>query len=729
MATEKIQELADEYDIPTEVVEEYIEYMGFEPDEVDELNYYGSFKNESDFDEQLVDEGIITDLGRYLYMTATDMHLLAGEEADNRIENMDDQEILDETGDSYSPEEIDEAREYLRDNYYVEIHQALEKDAVEYFVENFGYEEQDLAKQSIFRVDYDKLGEDLEYDYNYIEHDGMVYVFNNYARGGMTYRGGGIVTDLNDAYASDDMKAQLKHKMKEGDQIVAFAYTDYGGDFFDKVAIEYFKENHPENIVVERTAYNGQNGIVFGEPASEFLEAYESYLLGYEDMENFYYQMENEETEDGFEFFLRDLNNYSGYKVSDRAMDWLMENKGGHYSVLTTGLDFNSSELEQELLEEGLIKKEDDDDDDDSTDEENYAKGGNVPTIEKRVAEVNALIKEGNEKGVEVIDTSSTWQSPMKYKPFKYYNGVLYEEYEELNLYSYNRGEGTKWETKKYKFTKSGSFGLDDQKGVLNQVARWYRKAIKHFDNYGYAHGGGVGFDQYGNPYGFDNEMDSVYEYHYKEDEKNNPHKVWDKLRGSYVAEFPNRQRAIEYIERNKYGYAHGGMMAKGGMTDEKISDKVSRVNELIRENIVMRDIDGEYEGVKYSPIKFVGGDLIITIMVKEGNKFVKYHTYKVKKSDEGFDEGRMEALNRIEKELKRKKVELFKDGGYMAKGGMTNHGLKTGDKIVGGRMIGTTIRVRNENLDEEARVDLETGKRTILAYDKKSRKFVEKKK
>jgi hypothetical protein len=77
-----------------------------------------------------------------------------------------------------------------------------------------------------------------------------------------------------------------------------------------------------------------------------------------------------------------------------------------------------------------------------------------------------------------------------------------------------------------------------------------------------------------------------------------------------------------------------------------------------------MRDIDGEYDGVKYSPIKFVGGDLIITIMVKEGNKFVKYHTYKVKKSDEGFDEGRMEALNRIEKELKRKKVELFKNGG-----------------------------------------------------------------
>jgi hypothetical protein len=456
---------------------------------------------------------------------------------------------------------------------------------------------------------------------------------------------------------------------------------------------------------------------------------------------------------------------------------------------------------------------------------EEYAKGGNIPTIAKKVEEVNKLINDGNEKGVEVIDESTTWQSPMKYKPFKYSNGVLYEEYEELDLYSYNRGEGTKWKTKKYKFTKNSAFGTDDQKGVLNQVARMYRKAIKHFDNYGYANGGvikwqdvnvgdsanvkaenktglivhtygrkfhlkfangsektydaselefiqndddefgkggvvvpddrlktneqseeerelelyidndvtlynqrklpieknligklasgkfdinqapkiykyliddgikkytkdfggitltkddkenlaknyvnqfledadsgqfdefipkkyrmaegggvdefhwkntkygiglyskneyqgvsitknseggyyvtadegyrfyndfeptevdtisqakeyankeisykmarGGGFDQYGNPYGFYNEMDSVYELHHKEDDKQNAYKVWDKMDGVYVAEFPSRQRAIEWIERNKYGYADGGYMEKGGGVDD----------------------------------------------------------------------------------------------------------------------------------------------------------------
>lgn len=113
------------------------------------------------------------------------------------------------------------------------------------------------------------------------------------------------------------------------------------------------------------------------------------------------------------------------------------------------------------------------------------AKGGNVPTIEKRVEEVNALIKEGNDKGLQVVDTSSTWESPMKYKPFKYSNGVLYEEYEELDLYKYNKGQGTYWVTKKYTTKKSGG-GIDDQKATLTQIARMYRKAIKHYNNYGY---------------------------------------------------------------------------------------------------------------------------------------------------------------------------------------------------------------------------------------------------
>jgi len=228
-------------------------------------------------------------------------------------------------------------------------------------VRDLEYKSLDKAKKV-----YGQYSKSMVYNGEAIEDIQLIKVLKNgdyesiggaMADGGMM-AWGGFVTNLKDAYASDDMLEELKSKMKDGEPIVAFAYTDYGGDFFDKVAIEYFIENYPNNIVYEHSAYNGKNGVVFGEPAREFLEVSDRYLLGFDDMEDFYYQMENEETEDSFEFFLRDLSNYGGYIVSERAMDWLMENKSGYYSMLTTGLDFSSSDLEEELLEEGLITKE-----------------------------------------------------------------------------------------------------------------------------------------------------------------------------------------------------------------------------------------------------------------------------------------------------------------------------------------------------------------------------------
>jgi hypothetical protein len=173
-------------------------------------------------------------------------------------------------------------------------------------------------------------------------------------KGGMMAKGG-YVTDLDEVVASSDLKEELKSKMKKGDEIVAFSYTDYGGSFGDKVAIEYFKENHPKNIVFEETAYNGQNGIVFGEVAEDFLEETEDYPLGYEDMESFYYDMQSEQEEKDFKLFLSDIKNK--YTIKKDTLDWLLENKGGYYSIEPNMVDFSYSELENELEEEGLIKR------------------------------------------------------------------------------------------------------------------------------------------------------------------------------------------------------------------------------------------------------------------------------------------------------------------------------------------------------------------------------------
>jgi antirestriction protein len=450
---QRLEELADEYSIPTEVIEEYASNMGIEISEITDLPYNGRYNSEEDYAEQMVEEGVITDLSYYLEMTPTDMRILAQEEADNRIDNMDDDDILSEADmedeaneynetkdeidvledeisdlkselddlfedededttegeleekeqkatelrdelndkendldrlqdklaslDTYD-EVVEKAREEQREIYYDDIYDSLQKDAVGYFVDELGYNVEDLAKNSLFMVDYEKLARELGYDVTYIEHDGEVYVFSNYEKGGMTYAKGGGIPNNYRGKTTDDIWNMLSENQRL-----------------------HFLFDHAEHL-----------------------------------------------------------------KVKTNQLPSISEK--------------NWNELSEDVKEEFKLH----------TMMGQYAKGGSIPSIEKRVAEVNELIKEGNEKGVEVIDTSTTWQSPMKYKPFKYSNGVLYEEYEELNLYSYNRGEGTKWETKKYKFTKNSSFGIDDQKDVLNQVARWYRKAIKHFDTYGYADGG-----------------------------------------------------------------------------------------------------------------------------------------------------------------------------------------------------------------------------------------------
>jgi len=107
-----------------------------------------------------------------------------------------------------------------------------------------------------------------------------------------------------------------------------------------------------------------------------------------------------------------------------------------------------------------------------------YAKGGNVPSITRKVNEVNRLIALGNENDISVIDSSSTWESPMKYKPIRYSNGTLYIEYEELDLYKNNRTGVKQWITKKDKVLKRNM----EYDSPLNNIAKWYRKALKNYD-------------------------------------------------------------------------------------------------------------------------------------------------------------------------------------------------------------------------------------------------------
>jgi hypothetical protein len=177
------------------------------------------------------------------------------------------------------------------------------------------------------------------------------------------------VKKLTDEYASESLrdefteKSNIKNENIADNYVIAFAYTDYGGDFFDKVAIAYFEENYPNNIVVENSGYGGQNALVWGKPAEEFIEQTEDYPLGFEDIESYYYEKQNEAEYESFEYYLEDLSRDYTFDKSE-VLDWLMENRSGYYNMTTQGLDFSYEDLTDKLESEGLIEKE------------NMAKGG-----------------------------------------------------------------------------------------------------------------------------------------------------------------------------------------------------------------------------------------------------------------------------------------------------------------------------------------------------------------
>jgi hypothetical protein len=100
--------------------------------------------------------------------------------------------------------------------------------------------------------------------------------------------------------------------------------------------------------------------------------------------------------------------------------------------------------------------------------------------IQKRVDEVNDMIRFANENKIEVVDKSGTWQAPMKYNLLKYSRGVLFVTYQELDIYKYNRGKGEDWQK------KTARYGKEDIRDVLNDIAKMYRSSIRRYKTYGY---------------------------------------------------------------------------------------------------------------------------------------------------------------------------------------------------------------------------------------------------
>jgi hypothetical protein len=105
------------------------------------------------------------------------------------------------------------------------------------------------------------------------------------------------------------------------------------------------------------------------------------------------------------------------------------------------------------------------------------ARGGGVGDrkLQKKVDEVNRLIQLANENDIYVVDSSSTWEAPMKFKPIVVMRGGLKVEYSQLNLYKWNKFGIDNWEKNIDRIKKADM----DFENPLNDIAKWHRKALR----------------------------------------------------------------------------------------------------------------------------------------------------------------------------------------------------------------------------------------------------------
>ena len=167
-------------------------------------------------------------------------------------------------------------------------------------------------------------------------------------------------------YASDDLRESVLAALPNDDSLTYHcAYTDYGGDFMDKVFIQYFSEYYPNSILSENTNWCGENAFIFGKlinpdffdsDIQEFIEVTESYLLGFQNLEDFYCEKESEVFQEFIDSFISDELDEYHYDI-EKVRDWINENKYGHYSILTTGVDYCTDDLINELIDAGLLNE------------------------------------------------------------------------------------------------------------------------------------------------------------------------------------------------------------------------------------------------------------------------------------------------------------------------------------------------------------------------------------
>lgn len=141
-------------------------------------------------------------------------------------------------------------------------------------------------------------------------------------------------------------------KSKHSNIYLNFAYTDYGGSFLDKVVISYFKKYYPENIVYERTSWNGENAFILGESAKELYDFIKNgYILGFDCLEQYYTEMEYNIITEEAQRYIND--NGLGNELYDIVYEWIVNNS----RIESNFVDYSEIDLNEFLQKNGYLEQ------------------------------------------------------------------------------------------------------------------------------------------------------------------------------------------------------------------------------------------------------------------------------------------------------------------------------------------------------------------------------------
>ena len=255
MGSNEFDEIIEAYekfkssDFPVDVISAYRTESGSKNDTlgdvIDEMenNYFGKYDSYTDFGYEMVEQGVYEPSDYDVYITETDKRIVAGEEADYVVGDMDFEEVLkfakrtnaeyedekseledkivelqeeirdltvlqndtenDQEYETISDEieakeiELEEAEDSYRDIdsryednarqeaitvFYDEIYDRLDNDLSSWLEDN-GYTD-DLTDVNFISIDYEKIGDEISSDYLVVEYDGELYFFTNYSNGG-----------------------------------------------------------------------------------------------------------------------------------------------------------------------------------------------------------------------------------------------------------------------------------------------------------------------------------------------------------------------------------------------------------------------------------------------------------------------------------------------------------------------------------------------------------------